>query len=458
MLDQDKIPANPEEINSPSTRESLDKLKTDISKTASPEAKKFVETYSEKYSDLKNSKLAEKIGVELPIPPEQLAKEYQQVDTLKKSTEIIAGTRSQIQKVIDFVMRVIPNYIKQMLNKGPEHDLDEVEKLGVKMDTFSPLVDLSAFDLKKLRSGQLNLEKLKEKGLKEIVLMEDRDPLFFLNYKDFSPNSPVPLDRHGRPPQDWTMADLRKFTEMAHQAGLKVTIGFWGNAKNAEKNPFIKKNWEALKPVIPGSDDLNPLSIVKDQDGKPMPFADYILKQYGQLVKDFHFDGLFLGDGLMGYRSFQDSEAPYDFSSTSKLWTDFYRRLYLGVHQITPEGKLWAYDVMGKGNTKAIKHGIDLKAISPYLDTYIFQAYGSDAWGQDYMKLPGYDLTRDKQEISDLPPELAAKTKYTLAFGDKVEGWSVKSKTIQEKHQAINSYAKLGSFGVWSNQAIRKML
>lgn len=403
--------------------------------------------------------VAQSIGLELPMSPEQLSKEYKQVDLIKERAGIIDSTRNKIQQLLDFVMRFLPNYIKNLFNKDktPDHKIDDLEKLGVDMKNFSPLVDLSAFDVGKLRNGTLNMDKLKEKGIKELVLMEDRDPLFFLNYEQYSPDAKVPLDRHGKPPQDWTMADLKKLLEQAHKSGIKVNIGFWGNFKNAQSNPFLKKNMDALAPVIPGSDDLNPLSIVKDEHNKDMPFADYVLKQYQKLVHDFHFDGLFLGDGLMGYRNFRDPAAPHDCSDSTKLWTDFYRRMYLGVHKITPDGKLWAYDVMGNGSSKAMRNGVDLKSIAPFVDNYIFQAYGSDAWGKDYMALPGYDLARDQKEISDLPPELAAKTKFTLSLGDSVEGWSVSQSSIKDKYAALAGAAKQGSFGVWSNRAIRDL-
>src|SRR5690606_2982498 len=150
----------------------------------------------------------------------------------------------------------------------------------------------------------------------------------------------------------------------------------------------------------PTSDDLNPLSFVTDADGKRMPFVDYVVKQYQQLDKDFGFDGLFLGDGLMGFRSFLDPYGPYDFSDKQYVWTDFYRRMYEGLKKIDEDDTLWAYDCMANGPAAARKNGVALSVLSKYIDNYIFQSYGNDAWGRDYMRLPGYTVDRDAEHIA----------------------------------------------------------
>lgn len=467
------------------TREALSSLKKEVLNKLTPFAQSFLDYFSKKYQSIGKTDFKKALGISAELPKqvpqnnpistnqnpetqsplessilsaEELTEQYNQLAALRSTTKITAETRQDLQKQIDQALQIAPNFLRMKFAQAENHSLETVEHLGIKMDTFSPMVDLSAFDLNKLRTGQLNLETLKQRGLKEIVLMEDRDPQFFLNYKNYNANQSVPLNRHGQGSDNWTMHDLKQLTDQLHQAGLKVTIGFWGNAENAANNNFLKNNWEQLHPIIPGSSDINPLAMVKDQQNHSIPFADYIVAQYARLHQDFGFDGLFLGDGLMGYRDFRDPHAPYDFTSTTKLWTDFYRRIHSGVHQANPQGKLWAYDVMGKGPEQALKHGIDQSALAPYLDTYVFQAYGSDAWGKDYMNLPGYSLERDQQHLSSLPPSLAAKTKYTMAFGDQVEGWHSNKATIREKHQALHSHAKQGSFGVWSNQLIRNLI
>jgi hypothetical protein len=464
-------------------KKALADLKDDVLKTLSPYALDFINRFTEQNRPPRAS-LQQQLGITpeqearakqtavektspatapenrepAPLSLDTLRREYSRIGLLRQSSTITAGTRDDITKQLDLVLRMAPNYVKMQLAKTPEHQLNEVEELGMKMENFSPLVDLSAFDLNKLRSGQLNLDALKQRGLRELVLMEDRDPQFFLNYPGFNPTQPVPLNRHGSKQEVWTQADLRLLTEKMHQSGLKVTIGFWGNIENAANNEFLKRNWAQIQPVIPGSTDMNPLAIVRDTNGREMAFADYVLSQYQKLHRDFGFDGLFLGDGLMGYRDFKDPNAPYDFSSTTSLWTDFYKRLHQGVHEITPNGKLWSYDVMGKGTADSKKHGVDLTGITHHLDSFVFQAYGSDAWGKDYMVLPGYDLARDQKAISELPPELQAKTKYSVSFGDAVEGWTASAASNKIKHQTLKDHALQGGLGVWSNQTIRRLL
>lgn len=478
-------PQTPEKSLSP--EESLLNLKTEITAKLSPHAKNFINYFSEKYRQIRKTDLAKALGI-IPVqlsadqskekhnPPElsnpetkpqkellpglsieELQKSYSNLENLRATTAISSETRQDIFKQLNQALQFAPNFLQMKLKSAEQHNLDTVEQLGIKMNTFAPLIDLSAFDLTKLRTGRLNLDLLKQRGIKEMVLMEDRDPQFFLNYQEYNPNQTVPLNRHGNPDEKWTMNDLKKLTEQLHQVGIKVTIGFWGNAENAGNNEFIKKNWQQLHPMIPGSSDINPLAMVQNAEGKTISFAEYIVEQYQKLHRDFGFDGLFLGDGLMGYRDFKDPQSPADFSSTAPLWTDFYQKIHSGVHHINPGGKLWAYDVMGKSGPEALQHGIDQQALAPYLDTYVFQAYGSDAWGQDYMKLPGYNLSRDQKAISEIPPALAAKTKYTMAFGDQVEGWHSSKSSIKEKHQALAAHAKQGSFGVWSNQIIRNL-
>lgn len=330
--------------------------------------------------------------------------------------------------------------------------------MDIPKGSLAPLVDLGAFDLKRLREGTLKLSRLKEQGINEIVLMEDRAPIFFLNYNGYNAGEKVPLNRHMDTGANWTMADLKKLVDGLHENGIKVVIGFWGNAKNWENNPFIRQNWDALKPVIPISDDINPLCFVTDENGKQITFAQYIAQQYNKLNRDFNFDGLFLGDGLMGYRAFLDPYGPYDFSDASHLWTDFYRRVYEGVKGADEGDSLWAYDCLGKGGSNASSHGLDLREIAPYLDNYVAQTYGSDAWGENYMALPGYNLERDTKEISDLPPGIKAKTRYTMGIGDSVEGWAGTTESVRSKHKALSPHAKKGTLGVWSNGMVRKLV
>lgn len=389
------------------------------------------------------------------IPDEKLRLEYQKASKLRDIYEEIAGTRRKISKLGRFILGAAPGALSMQMNDAPDFTFEQLESLGIRKGEFTPLVDLGAFDLEKLNQGELDFEKLNERGVKQIVLMEDRDPQFFLNYKGFNSDAEVPLNRHGldtdeHPRQSWTMADMKKLIEGLHGVGIKVVIGFWGNTGDKENNAFISRNWDAVRPVIPTADDMNYLSYVKDAEGKEMPFADYILAQYSKLNADFRVDGLFLGDGFMGFRSFIDNEAPYDASSLTPLVSDFYRRVHSGVHGIDAGDTLWAYDCMGNGTDRALRNGVDLYAVAEHIDTYVFQAYGSDAWGEEYMGLEGYDVRRDKLQLASLPPALQKKTVYTVGLGDRVEGWYGTADSIKEKNTHLSAYAKQGSLGVWS--------
>lgn len=390
--------------------------------------------------------------------PEKLRQEYQKAQSLRTLNESIVGTRRQISKTAGFLIDFLPGLALSKTKNEPNYTFADLEKLGIPKGKLTPLVDLGAFDLPKFKAGQLNFTQLKEQQIQEIVIMEDRDPMFYLNYDQYTPNQVVPLNRHGQdtkehPRDQWTMSDLKSLVENLHGQGIKVTIGFWANTGNHEQNPFIKRNWQNVKPLIPTADDMLPLSFVTDQQGTEMPFADYILQQYRKLHQDFGFDGLFLGDGLMGFRSFLD-RGPYDSSSLAPAVTDFYRRLHQGVHQIDTNNTLWAYDCMGNGTQKVLKNGVDLVGITPYIDHYVFQSYGSDAWGEGYMNLNGYNINRDVQELESLPAELKSKTLYTAGLGDHVEGWAGTEQSIRAKQHALGDRAKGGTLGVWSTVPI----
>lgn len=397
-----------------------------------------------------------------PLTTEQLRSEYDQLSALHHINDLIGGTRRKVYQTAKFLIRFAPNLIKEKIKQtfGKESNIgfDDLEKMQIMGKDYTPLVDLGSFDLSKLRSGQLNYQHLIDRGIKELVIMEDRDPQFFLNYSGYDADRTVPLNRHGNASDLWTMGDLKKLVDQLHQNNIKATIGFWGNNGNLKNNPFLAKNEQALTPVIPGSDDINPLAFVDTPDHRNIPFADYVVEQYQKLKNDFAFDGLFLGDGLMGYRNFLDPHGPYDASGYSTLWTDFYKRIFLGIKTINPNDTLWAYDCLGRGRQAALKNGLDLEAITPYIDHYIFQSYGNDAWGKDYMDLPGYDNQRDASHLNSLPAALKKKTKYTIGLGDKVEGWTGHLPQIKAKHQALSPDARQGTLGVWSTSLLRKEL
>lgn len=390
--------------------------------------------------------------------PETLEEAYDALAVCRDVYGIIPGVRSKIFSILKFAFHASPGFIRARIKSPEAVTFSDLESMGMAGEGFAPLVDLGAFNLNKLRHNQLDLGRLEKNNVKEIILMEDRSPIFFLNYSGFRPNGAVPLNRHSNIEETWTMQDLKKLIDDLHSHGIRVVIGFWGNAGNRNANPFVVRNWEALKPVIPVSDDINPLSIVVDEYGKRLPFAEYVVQQYRRLNDDFELDGLFLGDGLMGYRAFFDSDGPYYFSDMADVWTDFYRRIYTGLKETDPSDTLWAYDCLGKGTGASLNHGVDIAGITPYIDNYVFQSYGSDAWGEKFMALPGYDLERDRAAIQTLPKQTKSKTKYCAGLRDNVEGWSSTKAKIAEKHEALSPYAGAGSLGVWSNDIFRRLL
>lgn len=388
------------------------------------------------------------------LSTEELRSAYRDIDALRAVNTHLSMNRTKFQLMQQFLLRVMPAFVREKLEPVERLDLPDLERIGIDPKTFTPLVGLGAFNLEKVRSGSANFDSLHEAGIGHVVLMEDRDPDFFLNHTEFDEAALVPMNRHKKWIDRWTHGDLKHLVEGLHESGVKALVGFWSNTGNRLLNPFIAQNWEALRPVIPSSDDFNPLCFVRDKAGSDMCFADYVTTQFEKLHRDFGFDGLFLGDGLMGYRAFMDPYGPYDARETIPLWTDFFKRIHAGLKSTDPTMELWAYDCMGNGSKLARRNGVDLAAIAPCLDRYVFQAYGNDAWGSDYMSLPGYGLARDREQIQDLPEELSAKTVYTIGLNDEVEGWHSQGDVVRAKHKALRSQAKAGTLGVWSDNLV----
>lgn len=410
-----------------------------------------------------------------PLPMEVLRPEYEKLRQEPNLGHTLAASRIKVNRIANFGIQIAPGVISTKMEDHKDLTIEDLEAAGIQMGTFTPMVDLTAFNVRLLRTGGINLKNLSEKGIKEIVIMEDRDPQMGLNYNGYKADEVVPLSRHAKDENHkaWKMEDLKDLVEQLREANIRVIIGFWLNAGNADKNEFIRKNWATVKPVIESSDDLNPLSIVNDQQGKEMPFADYIVRQYEKLEKDFGFSGLYLGDGAMGYRSFLEPEQPNDFSATKHLWTDFFKRIHQGVKAIDPNDTLWAYDCLGKGPKDALRHGVDVKAILPYLDGgYAFQSYSRSAWGDNFMNLPGYTAERDQAQIQDLsgdvgynkgennnlvPPHLA-HVKYTVNIKDNVEGWHSNKQIVAADQKTLGPNAPGGTVGIWSNAIVSQML
>lgn len=173
-------------------------------------------------------------------------------------------------------------------------------------------------------------KELGREEVKLVVLMEDRQPDFFLKYDAYDAESYVRLNRHGPHNTTYypTQSDLKLFVKAFHEVGIEIQYGFWVH----ENRWTNKRHPELLLTDSTGSclcseyytNDFNPLASMKEdfdygiKDGEP--FAEYVCKQYSNLADDFGFDGLFLADGGMGFRLFGDDGIGvncYDYSNSS---------------------------------------------------------------------------------------------------------------------------------------------
>lgn len=172
---------------------------------------------------------------------------------------------------------------------------------------------------------------LAEEEIEFVVLMEDRQPDFFLNYDRFDRELFVRLNRHG--PYNGnhyypTQGDLKLFVDGLHDSNIKVLYGAWIH----ENRWIIRRHPEILLTDREGhllhtnnlSVDFNPLAELKSDHDYGIrngdKFVEYMYKQYSKLADDFGFDGLFIGDGGMGFRMFGDDNIGvncYDYSKSS---------------------------------------------------------------------------------------------------------------------------------------------
>lgn len=269
-----------------------------------------------------------------------------------------------------------------------------------------------------------------------VTVMEDRQPDFFHGYAGYEPDAPAPLNRHGPNTHAWTQADLKRLVDAFHGHGVEVLLGYW-----VHECDFVLADHPEL--FIRGADgqlwndpegrssDFSPLRRMQADPARGIEpgerYAEWSVRQYARLARDFGFDGLFLGDGAMGFRhhgrdwkdlrhfdyhedwlaefrvdvGFATHEgcALHDDDRTTAekaadvhahhwdhwvawntdRWTDYYRTMAEGVH--ATGGKLAAYNCMNFDPALARLHGVDYRAIAEAgLDILVFQAYDY-AWG-----------------------------------------------------------------------------
>jgi hypothetical protein len=343
---------------------------------------------------------------------------------------------------------------------------------------FLPLLDLGAFPDPQ-EGARCVFASLQELGIREIVLMEDRHPVFFFHYQHFDPKLSVPLNRHGPFSHQWTQGDLFHLMEVARSFGISVFLGFWlhndrlpgsahGFLASYGGENFFSENSFALSSLWPRGGDMHPFTQVNTHLGK-YTLVDYIGIRYRALVRDFGFSGLFIGDGGMGMRNFFHLDDVIDFSPYISAWTDFYRRLGEVVHDTG--GTVLAYDCNGYGKEEVLRHGVDYAQLlgantsgKPYLDRLILQYY-PEAWSR-YMRVP--DRTNDQQNrqritsVLEWTKGLPGQCVLSYELGDAVEGWSVSlmqgKRQMEYYAQLSEKYTSLGLLGVWSNAFVRYLL
>ncbi|HEX2021352.1 MAG TPA: hypothetical protein VHH36_01455, partial [Candidatus Thermoplasmatota archaeon] len=269
-----------------------------------------------------------------------------------------------------------------------------------------------------------------------VVLMEDRQPVFFHGYQGYRPDAPVPLNRHGPHAHAWTHADLRRLVLAFKARGVRVLLGYWVHecAFVDDRHPELLirdatgRLWQDRVELNADFSPMRRMRADPEHDVREGErYFDWAARRYARLAEDFGFDGLFLGDGAMGFRRHgkdwkdlrhfdyhedwlaefavdhafgrHDGCALLDASADTAArardvhahhwehwvawntdrWTDYYRRTAEAVH--ATGGILAAYNCMNYDPALARLHGVDYRAIAEAgLDVLVFQAYDY-AWG-----------------------------------------------------------------------------
>lgn len=320
-------------------------------------------------------------------------------------------------------------------------DYDEIAK----KDFVLACTDLGAFPK--------NLPKFE--GIDAIVIMEDRLPRFFLEYEGYNAHADALLNRHGPLKNLSTQRDMKNLVRELQKQEIEVYLGFWGqfHGENKVTSDWMKAHPE-LKPFDSRSADVNPLTHLKKEG---MSFAEYIGRQYRRIQRDFHFDGLFLGDGLNGYRIFFEPEAHRGKRNTAIQWNNYFQTIAGDVHRTG--GKLLSYDCMGFAPEEAIMHGADYKSQAyAGLDYLVVQTY-PHAWGEYWLSdKPGFDFVSAKdhlKRITNLLRGTRTKVLYTLELGDSVEKWHAPRDATLQQQQEFDQIAG-GKMLVWANDIFAK--
>jgi hypothetical protein len=293
-------------------------------------------------------------------------------------------------------------------------------------------------------------------GLEGVVIMEDRDPRFFLSFRAYAPDEAIRLNRHG-PLRSWsTQGDLRDLISRLHAQRVRVAIGFWNyGGWMFHRRPGWLGQHPELK-HLPLSSHLYPFVRVRPEG---LEYSDYIARQYERLRAAFGFDGLMLGDGLCGFGSIWDPDLYRGKENTIPQWTHFYEVIAEAVHRT--RGVLLAYDHMGYSLGAAREHGVDYRGLAGAgLDFLVYQSY-PQAWGGFWLDeyRSRFDLTAN---ITNLPTVMAAlvgtntRVFYTLELGDSLERWRAEPGQTKDQMDALDRLSE-GRFLVWANDIIAQL-
>jgi hypothetical protein len=289
-------------------------------------------------------------------------------------------------------------------------------------------------------------------GLEGVVLMEDRDPEFFLSFRTYDPDAPTGLNRHG-PLRHWsTEADLLALVRGLQAQGIRVAIGFWNYGGWALHR---KARWLRAHPEVKRArftSHMNPFAVLREGG----TYADYIGAQYRRLRAAFGFDGLMLGDGFCGFGSIWDPDGYRDEAATIPAWTALYRRIADAVH--AAGSVLLAYDAMGLPYEEARRHGADYRQLAAAgLDILVYQSY-PEAWGRHWLETyaPRFDLAASVRQLPTVRQALrgtATRLFYTLEISDAVERWMARTEAIHAQIEALDPLAD-GRLLVWANEVV----
>ena len=290
-------------------------------------------------------------------------------------------------------------------------------------------------------------------GLEGVVIMEDRDPQFFLSFAGFEADRPTGLNRHG-PLHAWTtQADVRDLVAQLHGQAIKVAIGFWnyGGRLLHRRPPWVRAHPELRHIAL--SSQLYPFVVLRPEG---LTYAEYIGGQYERLCQAFRFDGLMLGDGFCGFSSIWDPDHYGDRADTIPEWTALHRTIARAVHRTG--GLVLAYDQMGLSAAEARDHGVDYRALAVAgLDILVFQSY-PQAWAGFWLESyrSRFDLAANARNIATIKAAVAGtglRVLYTLELGDSVERWWADSQRTMEQMRALDPLAA-GRFLVWANDLV----